>query len=256
MNKNKFSEEDDVTPKRSGKRSTRATTIKSFEEIPSDTDKTPMKIKENFDWTEKQKEFLKKAIERETKIMFVKGPAGTSKTLLATLVGLKCLEQKKVSNIIYVRTAVESGNSKLGFLPGEIDSKVEPYARPFLDKLEELLPSDSIAYLKKNRLFEAIPVNYLRGAHFANKFIIVDEAQNLTKQELVTVVTRMGENSKLFILGDPYQSDLSEGKSGFMSFYKGFESKHKNVFCFEFNKSDIVRSQLLREIIEIIEAIP
>ena len=119
-----------------------------------------------------------------------------------------------------------------------------------------MFPSHDLVQLRTNDLIKGVPVNYLRGAHFAGKFIFLDEAQNLTKSELTTVLTRLGEDCKMIIGGDPMQSDLPKDKSAFMDFYTAFENaKHPRIACAKMGKNDIVRSRLLREIVEIIENI-
>ena len=124
---------------------------------------------------------------KNTKLVFISGPAGTSKTFTSILAGLKLLNDKKVSEIIYVRSAVESSDSKLGFLPGEVDEKLSPYIQPLLDKLEELIPRCDIEKLKKEERIHGFPINFLRGLNWNAKCIVADEAQNMTKKELITL---------------------------------------------------------------------
>jgi phosphate starvation-inducible PhoH-like protein len=202
--------------------------------------------------TEKQQKFLELANDKNTKIMFVLGPAGSSKTYLAVLNALKMINDKKVSDLIYIRSAVESADSKLGFLPGEADEKMAPYLQPLMDKLVELLPKNEIDVLQKEERFSSIPVSFLRGLNWNAKVIIADEAQNMTYKELFTLITRTGEFSKVFILGDPEQSDIN-GKSGFIKMINTFrddESRYNGIHVFEFTEEDIVRSGLVKFIIQ------
>lgn len=133
--------------------------------------------------TPKQTELLEKLQDKDTKMVFISGPAGTSKTFTSILAGLNLINRKRVSEIIYVRSAVESSDSKLGFLPGEMDDKLSPYIQPLIDKLEELLDRSDIEKLKKEERIHGFPVNFLRGLNWNAKVIVADEAQNLTKKE-------------------------------------------------------------------------
>lgn len=209
-------------------------------------------IKQQQILTEKQKLFLELALKKESKIIFVSGPAGTSKTYLSILTALKLLNEHKVSDLIYIRSAVESSDSKLGFLPGESHEKMAPYLQPLIDKLEEFLNRGDIDFLQKNGHIDSVPVGFLRGLNWNAKVIISDESQNMTTKELVTLVTRVGEFSKLFILGDPDQSDIGN-KSGFkkmVDLFSDDESKENGVYAFEFTEEDIVRSKLVKFLIK------
>jgi phosphate starvation-inducible PhoH-like protein len=210
-----------------------------------------IKINER-DLTPKQTELLERLQDKNTKMVFISGPAGTSKTFTSILAGLHLINQKRVSEIIYVRSAVESSDSKLGFLPGEMDDKLSPYIQPLIDKLEELLNRSDIEKLKKEERIHGFPVNFLRGLNWNAKVIVADEAQNLTKKELITLITRVGEFSKLYVCGDPDQSDIN-GKSGFVSIMDLFddeESRQNGIFIFKFGEDDIVRSGLVKFILK------
>jgi len=201
---------------------------------------------------DKQKQFLEIAMDKNTKIIFVSGPAGTSKTYMAVYSALQLLNERRMSDIIYIRSAVESSESKLGFLPGEADEKMAPYLAPLVDKLMELLPIQEVESLKKEERISSIPVGFLRGLNWNAKVIITDEAQNMTVKELFTLITRTGEFSKVFILGDPDQSDIN-GKSGFMKMISHFddeESRANGIHTFRFTEDDIVRSALVKFIIK------
>src|SRR5438046_3142129 len=176
------------------------------------------KLKDKLDirelaWTEKQKEFIKLANDKDTKIIFVKGPAGSSKTLLATFVGLSLLNEKRISDILYIRAAIESSDAKLGYLPGDADEKMAYYGVPLTEKLDELLPKGQVDKLIQDARVSVFPVGFTRGLNWNAKCIIIDEAQNLVAKELVTLLTRIGKFSKCFVLADPMQSDIN-GKSG------------------------------------------
>lgn len=201
---------------------------------------------------EKQKQFLELAQNKTTKVVFVSGPAGTSKTYMAVYHALQLLNQRRVSDLIYIRSAVESADSKLGFLPGEAGDKMAPYLQPLLDKLAELLPKSDIDTLQKDQRVSAVPVGFLRGLNWNAKVIIADEAQNMTYKELFTLITRTGEFSKVFIIGDPDQADIN-GKSGFIKMISQFEdqeSRDNGIHVFRFTDDDIVRSGLVQFIIK------
>jgi phosphate starvation-inducible PhoH-like protein len=225
-------------------------------------DKSPVvpqknKIKNEIDiyqreLTIKQKQFLDTALDKTTKIMFVSGPAGTSKTYMSILAALTLMNQKRVSDLLYLRSAVESSDSKLGFLPGEANEKMAPYIQPLLEKLSELTNKATIDSLQKEERLESIPIGFLRGLNWNARCIVADEAQNMTYKELITLITRTGEFSKVFILGDPDQSDIN-GKSGFIKMMNGFddvESKENGIQTFKFDEDDIVRSALVKFIIK------
>ena len=203
--------------------------------------------------SEKQLIFLKIACDKKTNIMFVNGPAGSTKTYMAVLSALRHLQKNEDLDLLYVRTAIESADKGLGALPGTLEEKINPYMAPLEDKLEELLPKTTgikNELIKSGRI-QAMPINFLRGASWINKIVVADESQNFTFKELITLITRIGENSKLFICGDIMQSDIN-GRSGFkdmMNLFNDDESKQKGIHCFVFNENDIFRSEILKFII-------
>jgi phosphate starvation-inducible PhoH-like protein len=209
------------------------------------------------DWTEKQKAFIELALDKKTKIIFLSGPAGTSKSILAVYCALMMLNEKKISDVIYVRTIVESAAISMGTLPGNENDKLKFFVSVLNDKLEELLPAGDIKKLHADERVKGMPVNYLRGASYNAKAIIVDEAQNGTFNELLTSLTRIGKFTKYFILGDPMQTDLkNKEQSGFKPMFDLFNSdvaQDHGIYCVEFTKEDIMRSEILKFIIEQVE---
>jgi phosphate starvation-inducible protein PhoH and related proteins len=200
--------------------------------------------------TEKQQKFVDLAMDKSVKMLLVSGPAGTTKTYLSVLVSLLLMNEKKISDILYVRSVVESADVKMGTLPGEADDKLSPFKRPLIDKLEEFLPREDIQFLIKDNRVEGLPIGYLRGLNWNAKAIIGDEMQNCTKREIVTMMTRTGEFSKVFICGDPQQADIGP-RSGFKDIYNMFndeESKQHGIYTFEFTADDILRSELVKYI--------
>jgi phosphate starvation-inducible PhoH-like protein len=216
-----------------------------------------LNIRERINWTEKQKSFLDIALNKDMRIMFIKGPAGTSKTLMAVYSALKLLNEGKVSDIIYVRSAVESSESGLGYLPGTVDDKLHFYCQPFVDKLEELLSQENIKQLQKEGRAQMYPVNYIRGLNWNARAIIMDEAQNSSRKEIITVTTRLGQFNRMFVLADPLQTDLPAKKAGgfedIFSVTKENEAActEKGIYTFEFSEEDIVRSELVKFLVKL-----
>ena len=204
-----------------------------------------------FPWTEKQKEFFKVALDYNTKIVFVQGPAGTAKTLLSTYCALQLLNMKATNSIMYLRSAVESSDKSLGYLPGDANEKLRFYNLPFLDKLDELLIATNSSKLADQDRISMFPVNFARGMNWTGKCVILDEAQNSTQKEIITVLTRLGQGSRCFVLADPMQTDLRSETSqgGFQNLYKTFsddESLAMGIHNFEFTDDDIMRSELVK----------
>ena len=215
--------------------------------------KTTLRVKQ-FPWTEKQKEFFKLALDDDARIVFVNGPAGTSKTLLSVYCGLQLLNKKLISDIMYIRSAVESSDRSLGFLPGSAEDKLKFYNLPFLDKLDELLLETKAEKLESEGRVSMFPVNFARGMNWKDKCVILDEAQNSTIKEITTVLTRLGENSRCFILADPLQTDLRNGNGGaFEKMFKLFsdeESMTHGIYNFKFSEEDIMRSELVKFLVK------
>ena len=221
--------------------------------------KRQIKLKQ-FPWTEKQKKFFKIALHPDTKVVFVNGPAGTSKTLLATYCALQLLNMKAISDIMYLRSAVESADRSLGFLPGSAEEKLRFFNLPFLDKLEELLQNTRVEKLEKEERISMFPVNFARGMNWMAKCIILDEAQNSTIKEIITVLTRLGEGSRCFVLADPMQTDIKqEDKThGFVNIASAFsdeESLQRGIYTFHFEEDDIMRSELVKFLVKKLKGI-
>jgi phosphate starvation-inducible protein PhoH len=211
----------------------------------------------NLKWTDKQKEFIKLALDKDTKIIFIEGPAGTSKTLLSVYCGLRLLSDNRAEDLTYVRSAVESSDARLGFLPGDAEDKLHYFNLPFLDKLHELVSDEEIKKLQKSQRVSTYPVNFSRGMSWNNKCVIFDECQNSSLKEIITVLTRIGEGTKMFLCADNRQTDLKNGNRGsFAKIMKTFsdeESKENNIHTFTFNHNDIMRSEILKFIIKKID---
>mgnify|MGYP003134851261 CR=1 FL=1 len=228
------------------------TEIKGSLDIPTPFDRSMKFKKREFKFTAKQQRFLKTALDEKTKIIFVSGPAGSSKTYMGVYALLQLMQQDFDKDLIYIRSIVESADKGLGSLPGDISEKFDPFLMPLYDKMEEILCEGDMIYLKNKEKISALPVNFLRGASWRNKLIFADEAQNFTKKELTTLTTRIGKDTKIIIGGDFMQSDIN-GKTGFKEFFDIFdddESKEMGIHTFSFTTRDIVRSEILKFIIK------
>ena len=191
------------------------------------------------------------------KMCIVDGPAGTAKTYIAVLAALNLLRNKEVDDIVYIRSIVESASRHMGALPGELDQKFAPWSMPLIDKLDELLQPGVSNHLLTKEYIKCVPVNFTRGLTFRNSCVIVDEAQNLTSSELTTILTRFGYNSKYIVVGDTNQSDIN-GKSGFGKIFNAFDTDEcidEGIRAFRFGGEDIVRSKILRFIVDRLETI-
>ena len=222
-----------------------------IEKIRKSLTKTNIKLKK-IALTEKQTQLLKIIFDNDSKIIFISGPAGTSKTYVAIYGALQLYNMNNERGITYVRTIAESGEKSLGALPGEMAEKINPYMMPMNEKLDELLIPGQASTLKEKEIVKGMPINYLRGASWRDEIVIADESQNFTFKELTTLMTRLGEGSKLIICGDPMQSDIN-GRSGFADMYSLFNddaSKEKGIHTFHFGPEDIKRSEILKFVIE------
>ncbi|MBE0642704.1 MAG: PhoH family protein [Bacteroidetes bacterium] len=189
---------------------------------------------------------------RENDIVFAIGPAGTGKTYLAVAAAAAALRKHEVLKIVLTRPAVEAGES-LGFLPGDFREKVDPYLRPLYDALDDMLPAEKLKSYIERRTIEIVPLAYMRGRTLNNAFIILDEAQNATSMQMKMFLTRMGANSRAIITGDITQIDLpSRSVSGLVEIQEVLNGVEGVGFQY-FDKSDVVRHRLVKNIIEAYE---
>jgi len=212
---------------------------------------TRLNIKQ-FKLSEKQKKFLHLATAETTKIIFIEGVAGTGKSYLSILAALQMYNVNNNYEIKYIRTIIESADRGLGSLPGFIEQKFDPFIAPLQEKLEELLSNEDQKKLFKDKIIEAMPVNFVRGASWKNKIVLIEETQNFSVKELITALTRIGENTKIFVCGDSMQSDINS-KSGFlkiMNLFDNEESRAQGIFCVKFTEEDIVRSEILKFLVK------
>ena len=176
------------------------------------------------------------------------GPAGTGKTFLAVAMAVKTLRDKKISRIILTRPAVEAGE-RLGFLPGDLQSKIDPYLRPLYDALYEMLGPDICARYMEKQIIEIAPLAYMRGRTLDDSFIILDEAQNTTQEQMKMFLTRLGFNSKVVVTGDLSQTDLPDGKKSGLAEAVKILTNIDDIAIHKFTEKDVVRHKLVQKII-------
>ena len=199
----------------------------------------------------KQNEYLE--ILRKKQIIFSIGPAGTGKTFLAVAAAVSQLMENRFDRIILSRPAVEAGE-KLGFLPGDLKEKVDPYLRPLYDSLYDLMPSDIAMRKIQSGEIEIAPLAFMRGRTLNNSFVILDEAQNATYNQIKMFLTRCGKNSRMVVTGDPSQTDLAKrGDSGLIKSIRILEGID-DIEVINFNAKDIVRDSMVTKIIEAYDA--
>lgn len=197
-----------------------------------------------------QKKYVE-SIEKNV-VTFGVGPAGTGKTYLAVALAVKALKNKQVSKIILTRPAVEAGES-LGFLPGDLQNKVDPYLRPLYDALFDMLGADTYLKLMEKGIIEIAPLAYMRGRTLENSFIILDEAQNTTIEQMKMFLTRFGFNSKIVVTGDVTQVDLPRGKTSGLIHALKILDDIEMIGIHRFSKKDIVRHALVQKIVDAYE---
>jgi phosphate starvation-inducible PhoH-like protein len=213
----------------------------------------------------KQRSFGKKAIAPKTlmqrryvdaiehhDLTFGIGPAGTGKTYLAVAMGVSALMQKRVSRIVLTRPAVEAGE-RLGFLPGTLQEKVDPYLRPLYDALNDMLDPDKIEKLMERNTIEVAPLAFMRGRTLNDSFIIMDEAQNASPEQMKMILTRQGFNSRMVVTGDPTQVDLyGSQRSGLIEAIEVLKNVEGIAFV-QFDDRDVVRHSLVQKIVKAYE---
>ena len=197
--------------------------------------------------SKKQKEYVKSL--KTNRIVMSLGPAGTGKTYLAVAVALSMLLEKKVERIILSRPAVEAGE-KLGFLPGDMKDKIDPYLRPLYDSLYDLLDYDKIQRKIESGSIEIAPLAFMRGRTLKNSFAILDEAQNATEIQIKMFLTRIGENSKLVVNGDPSQIDLPNKNHSGLVKSQSILKEIKEIAVVNFDHQDVMRDSLVTKIVE------
>jgi phosphate starvation-inducible protein PhoH and related proteins len=196
--------------------------------------------------TFRQQQYIKAL--RKSDLTFCTGPAGTGKTFLAAMVAVKALMNEEFERLILTRPAVEAGE-RLGFLPGDLQQKVDPYLRPLYDALHELLDPERIPQLIERGVIEVAPLAYMRGRTLSNAFVILDEAQNTTPAQMKMVLTRLGFNSRMVVTGDITQTDLPQYQQSGLAMATKILAKVEGIAFCELTKADVVRHQLVQRIV-------
>lgn len=197
--------------------------------------------------TPNQKTFIETV--KKNDIVFAVGPAGTGKTYIAVALAVRALKNKEIKRIIITRPAVEAGEN-LGFLPGDLQEKIDPYLRPVYDALNDMIPSEKLKYYRENGVIEIAPLAYMRGRTLSNAFILLDEAQNTTPMQLKMFLTRLGQNSKLIVNGDRTQIDLKPNQKSGLEDAIGIMKNIKGIGFVELDQRDVARHPIVKEIIK------
>lgn len=202
--------------------------------------------------TDNQQKFV--GIVKENDMVFALGPSGTGKTYTAVALAVKALKNKEVRKIILTRPAVEAGEN-LGFLPGDLKEKLDPYLQPLFDALRDMIPPEKLKYYMENGIIQIAPLAYMRGRTLDNAWVILDEAQNATRNQMKMFLTRMGQSAKFVITGDMSQIDLPKNQqSGLLEAYSILKNV-KGIGMIEFDKADVIRHKLVKKVLEAYEKI-
>ncbi|NJL48635.1 MAG: PhoH family protein [Leptolyngbyaceae cyanobacterium SM2_5_2] len=196
--------------------------------------------------TFRQKQYIKSL--RTHDLIFCIGPAGTGKTFLATMVGVQALLNNEYERLILTRPAVEAGE-RLGFLPGDLQQKVNPYLRPLYDALHELVDPEKIANLMERGIIEVAPLAYMRGRTLSNAFVILDEAQNTTPAQMKMVLTRLGFHSRMVVTGDITQTDLPDSQASGLAVAQQILQRVDGIAFCKLGQADVVRHPLVQRIV-------
>lgn len=203
--------------------------------------------------TENQRRMMRSILKND--MMFAIGPAGTGKTYTAVALAVRALKNKEVKRLILTRPAVEAGEN-LGFLPGDLKEKLDPYMQPLYDALFDMIPQDKLEQFIENRTIQIAPLAFMRGRTLDNAFVILDEAQNTTESQMKMFLTRMGANAKFIVTGDPSQVDLpTKQPSGLLQAIKILKNV-EGLDVIELDNTDVIRHKLVRMIIDRYDANP
>ncbi len=186
---------------------------------------------------------------KDSDLVFALGPAGTGKTFVSVALAVRALKNKQVKKIIITRPAVEAGEN-LGFLPGDLKEKIDPYLRPIYDALNDMVPFEKLKYYLEREIIEIAPLAYMRGRTLHNAFILLDEAQNTTAMQMKMFLTRMGPESKMIVTGDTSQIDLPKNQSSGLKEAVRILNQVNGIGFVELSGRDVVRHKLVRDIIE------
>lgn len=205
-------------------------------------------------FTPKQRDLIRIIRDENTKIVFIDSCAGVGKTFVVAFCGLLGLREKSIEKFSYCRELVENSVNKIGFLPGGISEKLDPYALPLIDQLEQMVDKRVYEDFIANEIINIIPTNFLRGRTFRNSMVCIDESQNISWSTLKTIISRVGDGTKLIFLGDSFQTDVRN--SGLEKMIRVFDddvSREMGIHSFKFTSEDIRRSDILKFIMSRLE---
>ena len=200
-----------------------------------------------------QEHYIELLTDQTKHIVFATGPAGTGKTMLAMLAGIKAFKEGQVSKLILTRPAVGVDDERHGFLPGNINAKMEPWTKPLFDVIQEYYNPREVARMLEEQVIEISPLAFMRGRTFKGSWVVADEMQNATPGQIKMLLTRLGEGSKIVVTGDTRQADRSDSDNGLLDF-KGLVERYqqsKYVAGVEFERKDIARHPAVKEILDI-----
>lgn len=204
----------------------------------------------DFPWTEKQKALIDVGLTKGTNYILCEAPPGVGKTLMAVYIGLRLLQQRKISNIYFVRLPQESASKGIGFVPGDQSEKMQAFALPMMDQLNQLLPPAQISKLLKDGFIQTVPLGYVKGRTFNASLVIVDEAEDTTVQECLLIMGRLGRFSRMVLIGNYEQAHVRN--SGFKAVFDAFnsgDSVNHGIYCLRFEESDIKRNGVLSYVV-------
>jgi len=200
-----------------------------------------------------QETYIETLLDERNVIVFATGPAGTGKTMLAVMAAIRALRQKEIERIVITRPAVGVDDERHGFLPGDINSKMEPWTRPIFDVFQEYYSPKEIKTMIEEMVIEISPLAFMRGRTFKNSYIIADEMQNATPNQMKMLLTRIGEGSRMVVTGDVQQTDRKEAQNGLLDFSKLYQlyKRSEYINMVEFNYTDIERHPAVKEVLDI-----